>query len=194
MLAPPALTDAPPASPPITRPGLGRHARAESAQRRRLERDLATATESGGFVLHYQPRISLRSGRRSGAEARISWLRRHGLVSAGAFRPLADSAGLTAEIGGWMLKAACAEAATWPAGAVSIAVSAQQLANHALAPQVAQALELSALSPERLELAFSEAVLGELATDTLLPCRRCTISVSALRSMNSVPWSAASPC
>ena len=106
MLGPPLLTDAPPLRPLTTPLGLARHGRAESAQRRRLQRDLVAATESGGFVLHYQPRVNLQSGRRSGAEARISWLRRHGLVSAGSFRPLAESAGLTAEIGGWMLRTA----------------------------------------------------------------------------------------
>ena len=178
MLTPPVLTHAPPARQPIAPLGLGRHAKAEAAQRRRLERDLATAAENGGFVLDYQPRINLDSGRRSGAEARISWQRRHGMVPPGAFRPLADSAGLTGEIGGWMLKTACVEAATWPGGAVSVAVSAQQLANHVLARQVAQALELSALSPERLELAFTEALLAEVETDTVL-------LLSALRDLGT---------
>lgn len=178
MLTPPVLTHAQPARQPMALTGLGRHARAESAQRRRLERDLAAAGESGGFVLHYQPRINLESGRRSGAEARMSWLRRHGLVSAGAFRPLAENAGLTSEIGGWMLKTACVEAATWPGGSVSVAVCGQQLADRVLARQVAHALELSALSPERLELAFTEAVLGEVETDTLL-------LLSALRDLGT---------
>ena len=146
-----------------------RHGRAEAAQRRRLQRDLTAATATGGFVLHYQPRLSLDSGRQTGAEARISWLRqRHGLVSASAFLPLAERAGLTADIGGWMLRGACVEAAAWPAGTVSIAVSPHQLVGHALSRQIAEALDASCLEPERLELAFAEAVLSEVDTDTLL--------------------------
>src|SRR5579863_4089766 len=104
MFAQDDQTDTPIAPAAATLPGRGdtrRHGRAEAAQWRRLQRDLAAATASGGFVLHYQPRLALASGRRAGAEARISWLRqRHGLVSAAAFLPLAEGAGLTAEIGG----------------------------------------------------------------------------------------------
>jgi EAL domain-containing protein (putative c-di-GMP-specific phosphodiesterase class I) len=157
---------------PAELPGRGeshRHGRAEAAQRRRLQRDLAAATTSGGFVLHYQPRIALASGRRTGAEARISWLRqRHGLVSASAFLPLAEGAGLTAEIGGWMLRAACVEAAAWPAGTVTVLVSPRQLVDHALSRHIAEALDASSLVPERLELTFAEAVLAHVDTDTLL--------------------------
>jgi EAL domain-containing protein (putative c-di-GMP-specific phosphodiesterase class I) len=162
-----ATGPAPP--PPPDRGESQRHGRAEAAQRRRLQRDLAAATATGGFVLHYQPRLALASGRRTGAEARISWLRqRHGLVSASAFLPLADGAGLTAEIGGWMLRAACVEAAAWPAGTVSVPVSPRQLVDHALSRQLADALDASSLVPERLELSFAEAVLAHVDTDTLL--------------------------
>jgi len=169
MLAMPLSTDAVLPLSLIGRGELGRHGRADSAQRRRLERDLAAAAASGGFVLHYQPRVALQNGRHAGAEAGISWLRRrHGLVSAAAFLPLAEGAGLTAEIGGWMLKAACLEAASWPSGTVSLSVSPQQLGGHALAQQLGDALELSALPPERVELAFAEPTLMEVDADTLL--------------------------
>ena len=158
---------APPAQP--VRSDARRHGRAEAAQRRRLQRDLAAATATGGFVLHFKPRLSLASGRQAGAEARISWLRqRHGLVSASAFLPLAEGAGLTAEIGGFLLRAACIEAAAWPAGSVSVAVSPRQLVRHELSRQLAEALDASCLVPDRLELAFTEAVLAEVDTDTLL--------------------------
>ena len=162
-------TIAPPPAVLPERYDARRHGRAEAAQRRRLHRDLAAAADSGAFVLHYQPRLSLDSGRRTGAEARISWLRqRHGLVSAAAFLPLAEMAGLTAEIGGWMARAACADAAEWPAGCDTLAVSARQLANQLLPHQVAEALDASGLDPERLELAFAEQLLAAADTDTLL--------------------------
>jgi EAL domain-containing protein (putative c-di-GMP-specific phosphodiesterase class I) len=161
---PATLPTGPPGRSEPARPG-----RAEAAQRRRLQRDLAAAMATGSFALHYQPQLALDSGRRTGAEARISWLRqRHGLVSAAAFLPLAEAAGLTAEIGGWMLHTACVEAASWPGGTVSVAVSPRQLANHALAHQLAEALDASAIEPERLELTLAEAVLASVDTDALL--------------------------
>ena len=167
MIAPAAIATAPAAMPDhsyAVRPG-----RAEAAQRRRLQRDLTAAMATGSFVLHYQPRLSLESGRQTGAEARISWLRqRHGLVSASAFLPLAEGAGLTAEIGGWMLHAACIEAAAWPGGAVSVAVSPRQLVDHVLSRQLAEALDASSLEPERLELTLPESALATADTDALL--------------------------
>jgi EAL domain-containing protein (putative c-di-GMP-specific phosphodiesterase class I) len=147
----------------------GRLGRAEAAQRRRLQRDLAAAAAAGSFVLHFQPRLLLATGRQTGAEARISWLRqRHGLVSAAAFLPLAEGAGLTAEIGGWMLQAACIEAAAWPGGLVTVAVSPRQLVDYALSRQLAEALEASNLVPDRLELALAETALTGIDQDTML--------------------------
>jgi EAL domain-containing protein (putative c-di-GMP-specific phosphodiesterase class I) len=144
--------------------------RAEQAHLRRLRRDLTAATEAEGFVLHYQPLVALRSGQVRGAEALIRWPhRKRGLMPPGAFIPVAEQAGLISDIGAWVLRAACAEAAGWQGGArVSVNVSARQLHDQALLQQVGQALEASGLDPERLEIELSEAVLGSDTLDMLL--------------------------
>jgi len=69
---------------------------------------LAQAAERGQLELHYQPIVDLRSGEIAGAEALLRW--RHpslGLLPPGQFLPVAESSGLMAEIGAWVLREAC---------------------------------------------------------------------------------------
>lgn len=152
--------------------------KAEVLEQRRLRRDLVDATGRFAFVLHFQPRVSLGSGRPTGAEALIRWPhRRRGTVSPREFIPLAEATGLAVPIGGWVLETACAEAVTWPDTAVlSVNVSAGQLADDVLLGQVAAALELSALPAERLELELTERTLIDMGTETLL-------TLSAIRDL-----------
>lgn len=147
-----------------------RESRVETALRRRLQRDLATATQSSIFLLLFQPRIDLRSGRASGAEALVRWPhRQRGLVAASAFVPLAEASGQIVEIGGWALLHACQTAAGWPdEHTVSVNVSGRQLISPGLLQQIAAALEQSGLRAERLELEITEAVLTEPGEDALL--------------------------
>lgn len=156
----------------------GPERQAEAAQRRRLRRELADAVRRGELELHYQPRICLRSNAQLGAEALARWPhRRRGLLSPGTFLPLAESAGLTPELGAWALHTACTAAAAWPSElGVSVNVAAAQLAGGHLPDQLAAALECSGLAPERLTLEFGEAVLAETGLDTLL-------TLSALRDL-----------
>ncbi|HEY0418707.1 MAG TPA: EAL domain-containing protein [Acetobacteraceae bacterium] len=144
--------------------------RAEAAQRRRLRRDLVTAAENDGFLLQYQPRVSLADGQTTGAEALVLWPhRKRGIVPPASFLPLAEEAGLTSDIGGWVLRAACREAAAWPQSwSVSVNVTPRQIEEHVLLRQLAEALELSGLHPERLELELSESMLVDVGLDTLL--------------------------
>lgn len=146
------------------------------AERRRLEQDLRRALPGGEFLVYYQPRVCLRGGGPVGAEALVRWRhRRRGLVAPGAFIPLAERCGLITDIGGWVMRAACIEAASWPGGAtVSVNVSAAQLAGGVLARQVAEALAASGLPPGRLELELTESMLVDAGAETLL-------SLSALR-------------
>lgn len=152
--------------------------RSAATERRRLERDLATAAQQGRLQLHYQPRLALPSGEVRGAEALIRWPNRgQGMVSPSLFIPVAEQSGQIVPIGGWVLRTACCEARRWRLPwIVSVNVSARQIALGALLGQVAAALEESRLAPERLELELTESQLVALDTETLL-------TLSAIRDL-----------
>ena len=134
---------------------------AEANRRRELERDLRTALAEGGFELHYQPLVDLRNDEVTGCEALLRW--RHpvrGMVSPADFIPVAEETGLIEEIGQWVLRTACAEAATWPAHVrIAVNVSPIQFKSETLSLKVAAALADTGLDPRRLELEITEAVL-----------------------------------
>ncbi len=149
-----------------SRPGDPASATAPSG---RLTQELAQAVAAGALMLHFQPRFCLRQRRPVGAEALARWPhRRRGMIAPGEFIPLAERTGLIVPLGAWALEAACAEAARWPAGVVSVNVSAAQLAGGALLGQVERALEHSRLPPERLELELTESLLIDADVETLL--------------------------
>nr|WP_082650063.1 EAL domain-containing protein [Bradyrhizobium lablabi] len=133
----------------------------QANHRRELEADLRAALAEGGFELHYQPQVDLRSDRVTGCEALLRW--RHpvrGMVSPADFVPVAEETGLIEEIGQWVLRTACAEAATWPSHVrVAVNVSPIQFRSETLSLKVAAALSESGLDPRRLELEITEAVL-----------------------------------
>ena len=129
--------------------------------RRELESDLRTALLEGGFEIHYQPLVDLNSDEVTGCEALLRW--RHpvrGMISPADFIPVAEETGLIEEIGQWVLRTACAEAATWPAHVrVAVNVSPIQFKSQTLSLKVAAALAETGLDPRRLELEITEAVL-----------------------------------
>jgi EAL domain-containing protein (putative c-di-GMP-specific phosphodiesterase class I) len=82
------------------------------------------------------------------------------MVSPAEFIPVAEDTGLINEIGDWVLRSACAEAATWPNHIrLAVNVSPVQLKCQTLALRIAGALATSGLEPSRLELEITEAVL-----------------------------------
>ena len=133
----------------------------QANHRRELEADLRAALAQGAFELHYQPQVDLRSDRVTGCEALLRW--RHpvrGMVSPADFVPVAEETGLIEEIGQWVLRTACAEAATWPADVrIAVNVSPIQFRSETLSLKVAAALSETGLDPRRLELEITEAVL-----------------------------------
>jgi EAL domain-containing protein (putative c-di-GMP-specific phosphodiesterase class I) len=123
--------------------------------------ELSAALGNDEFAIAYQPILDLRSGKVSAFEALLRWHHpTRGLVSPEVFIPLAEETGLICEIGNWVLRTACAEAASWPA-AISLAVnlSTRQFASPDLADQVRAALVSSGLDSSRLELEITESVL-----------------------------------
>jgi len=134
---------------------------ASAKARLAMEQDLRQALASGGFEIHYQPLLNLGSNEISGCEALLRW--RHperGMVSPAEFIPVAEDTGLINELGDWVLRTACAEAATWPDHIrLAVNVSPIQLKCQTLALRIAGALAASGLEPSRLEIEITEAVL-----------------------------------
>ncbi|MGY4628752.1 bifunctional diguanylate cyclase/phosphodiesterase [Bradyrhizobium sp. USDA 4486] len=134
---------------------------AKAGQRRQLELDLRQALTRGEFEVHYQPLVDLAANVVTGCEALLRW--RHperGMVSPADFIPVAEDTGLIGEIGEWVLRQACTEAASWPGDIrVAVNVSPVQFRSRTLALKVTGALAESGLSPGRLELEVTETVL-----------------------------------
>jgi EAL domain-containing protein (putative c-di-GMP-specific phosphodiesterase class I) len=154
--------------------GPGR--RAAQAARHRLRGALERALAEDAFRLVFHPRLVLWSGRRAGAQAVPRWPdRNRGAVPTGAVLPLAEECGAVAEIGAWTLARACAAAARWAAGVVSVSVPAALLRAD-LHRMVHQALDRAGLPPERLALEFAEAALHADGAEAAL-------ALSALRDL-----------
>jgi diguanylate cyclase (GGDEF)-like protein len=129
--------------------------------RRELERDLRMAISANEFELYFQPLVSLREGQITGFEALLRWNSpTRGLVSPVDFIPIAEEVGLIIQIGEWVLRAACREAATWPKPLkVAVNISTTQFSGGNLVQTVAHALEESGLDSSRLELEITESVM-----------------------------------
>ena len=157
--------------------------------RRELESDLRAALVEGGFEIHYQPLVDLRSDEVTGCEALLRW--RHpvrGMVSPADFIPVAEETGLIEEIGQWVLRTACAEAATWPAHVrIAVNVSPVQFRSQTLSLKVAAALAETGLDPRRLELEITEAVLIADDDAALVALTSCARSGFTSRSTISAP-------
>jgi diguanylate cyclase (GGDEF)-like protein len=142
--------------------------------RRTLELDLRKALANEEFELFYQPLISLPTQEVVAFEALLRWHHpERGLVSPKDFIPLAEEIGIIAPLGSWVLKKACAEAASWPDGIkVSVNLSANQFKTGTLVLNVVAALASSGLSAKRLELEITESVLLRDTDGTLAILRQ----------------------
>ncbi len=163
-----------------------RTARREITERRRLIQRLRQALATGGFIIQYQPLASLNSGLVRGAEALIRLRHnRRGLVAAGHFMPVAERSELMPEIGAWMLRQACAEAANWPA-CVSVALSLSPAHLHSghLVRQLLEALNRSGMAAERLELELSESMLIDDDQETVF-CLRALQGLGVRLALNN---------
>jgi diguanylate cyclase (GGDEF)-like protein/PAS domain S-box-containing protein len=135
--------------------------------RRVLHQDLSVAIKNGELSLHYQPqamsRHTVASSEVIGFEALARWLHPvRGFVSPGDFIPLAEESGLIVEMGEWILREACREAASWPLPLqIAVNLSPAQFMHGDLVGLVHSILLETGLAPGRLELEITEGVLIE---------------------------------
>ncbi len=127
-----------------------------------LENELREAVREDQLVVYYQPKVGMTDGALAGAEALVRW--QHptaGLLSPGAFIQAAEECGLIGEIGDWVLRRACKEAAGLMMKGhcvpVAVNVSAMQFESEHFAETVLEALQESGLPPEMLELELTES-------------------------------------
>jgi len=147
-----------------------------------LENLLREALDKGQFVLYYQPKMNLLSGKLTGAEALIRWNDpRTGLVLPGNFIPVLEETGLIHEVGRWALRRAIEDYLRWSASGllavrISVNVSALQLRSRTFTDEVKQALAVDALAASGLELEITESVIME-------DVRHSGASLRAIRAM-----------
>ncbi len=129
-------------------------------QRQLMESDLRVALEKGQLWVAFQPSVDATTEEVTGFEALIRWNHPdHGLVSPAEFIPLAEEIGLINEIGEWVLRTACVEAAKWPKSvSVAVNLSPIQFKSHALPTTVRTVLAETGLAANRLELEITEGV------------------------------------
>jgi predicted signal transduction protein with EAL and GGDEF domain len=130
-----------------------------------LEGSLRRALERNEFLLHYQPKACVASGKVTGVEALLRW--RHpvrGLVPPGEFIPVLEETGLIVQVAEWVLNAVCIQLVQWRAGGIrQVPVAVNLSAREFLAPELGRTirriLETHAVSPSLLELEITESSL-----------------------------------
>jgi diguanylate cyclase (GGDEF)-like protein len=136
-------------------------------ERLRLEADLRRALDEGQLELAYQPVVELATGELAGFEALVRWPHPTlGRLQPHRFIGIAEETGMIDELGGWVLREACADAAAWQLARpddrplqLSVNVSGRQVLGSELVTQVAAALLRSGLDPSQLVLELTESVL-----------------------------------
>ena len=159
----------------------------QALERMTLESLLRRALEKGEFFLEYQPQIDLMSGQIFGAEALMRWHNPStGIVSPAEFIPLAEETGQIIPIGEWLLHTACQQNANWqsqgfPPVRMAVNISRSQLASPDFIPSIDEALALSGLAPEYLELEITESMImhdADIVSDTINTIKSRGIAIS----------------
>jgi EAL domain-containing protein (putative c-di-GMP-specific phosphodiesterase class I) len=132
-----------------------------------LERELRQALAGDQFVVHYQPQISLGSGRLVGIEALVRWRHPHrGLVRPGEFIRLAEEIGLIAPLTAWVLRKACLQHRRWREhglvqGQLSVNLSPVQFRERGVELMIERVLKETGLEPEALDIELTEHAVIE---------------------------------
>jgi len=130
-----------------------------------IENRLRRALEREEFVLHYQPKVNIVSGKLTGAEALIRWNDPvSGLTLPGRFIPILEETGLIHDVGRWVLRKAIEDYQRWrndglPAVRIAVNVSPLQLRNRNFASEIQQAISVAADAAAGLQLEITESVI-----------------------------------
>ncbi len=157
-------------------------------ERWQLEGELRHALESHQLQLHYQPKVSLRSGRIVGAEALIRWMHpERGMISPANFIPLAEETGLVLGIGDWVLEETCRQIKAWKnAGldmpVVSVNLSARQF-DPLLPARIQAVLDRYDLPAACLQLEITESLLVR-GTDGVVQIMNELVAIGLALSMD----------
>jgi EAL domain-containing protein (putative c-di-GMP-specific phosphodiesterase class I) len=147
-------------------------------ERLMLEIDLRRGLERKEFLLHYQPRVDLRTGEITGMEALVRWQHpEQGLVAPGRFIPVAEESGLIVPLGEWVLRTACAQNKAWQdAGlkpvCVAVNLSARQFRQRDLIEVVTGILRETGLDPSYLELELTESLIMQNVESTIVTLKK----------------------
>jgi diguanylate cyclase (GGDEF)-like protein len=160
----------------------------EATQRRALlEQGLREPSLMGQMRLVFQPQIDLRDDAVSGVEALLRWQHpRLGLILPGEFIPIAEKSGRIADLGAWVLRESCRQAARWRAAGValrtiSVNVSTGQFRDTNIAGLVAEVLADTGLPPAGLELEITETGIMHdvhVAAETLEALHRLGVGLA----------------
>ena len=143
-----------------------------------LENRLRKALENREFVLHYQPQFDLETQTFIGVEALVRWRKPDGeLVPPGSFIPVVEETGLIIPLGRWILEEACRQAQCWrqmgfPHFTVAVNLSAAQFRQANFVDNVINALLLSNIDPDWIELELTESILLRNTEEALATVRQ----------------------
>ena len=136
-----------------------------AVERQSIEESLRRALERREFAVHYQPKINLKTGEITGAEALLRWTHpTRGSVSPAQFIPVAEDCGLIVPIGNWVLREACRQARAWmdaglPLASMAVNISSMEFRNENFLAGVFAVLKNTSLDPRSLEVELTESVL-----------------------------------
>jgi len=158
-----------------------------SIEKLSIENDLYNALKNNEFILHYQPIYSFYPNEISGFEVLIRWIHpKKGLISPGAFIPIAEDNGLIIPIGKWILKSACKQFKSFlervnPNLKLYVNISTKQLQHLSFSKIILEILEDTNFTPSNLELEITEtSIMNDLADniDKLLELKKIGINIA----------------
>lgn len=135
-----------------------------AAVRLRTEASLHDALKNNEFVLHFQPKLDINTGKVIGCEALIRWQKDGRLISPMTFIPVAEETGIIIPIGRWVIEQACKTIKEWQkkynfALPIAVNVASQQFEDPSLVPDIKQLSLRYQIKPELLEIEITETSL-----------------------------------